>query len=182
MSDSKRKLDEILKSLGALVVIGVLFLAFAPESIWHGGGVAPASERKAFGDFASQDLNGATWNLSHQQGRVVVVNYWATWCPPCRAETPALVRVANEYKARGLEIVGISLDEDGKEAVRDFVREYGVPYPILMSRERINMTLIPRTIPVTILIDRQGRIAKRYEGAVSESTLKQDVEKLLAEE
>jgi len=60
------------------------------------------------------------------------------------------------------------------------VREYGVPYPILMSRERVNMTMIPRTIPVTILVDRQGRIAKRYEGAVSESTLKQDVEELLA--
>jgi len=181
MSDRNRKLDEILKPLGVLVVIGVLFLAFAPESIWHGGGVAPAAERKAFGDFVSQDLNGAPWILSQQQGRVVVVNYWATWCPPCRAETPALVRVAKEYKERGLEIVGISLDEDGEEVVRDFVREYGVPYPILMSRERANMTMLPRTIPVTILLDRHGRIAKRYEGAFSESTLKQDVEKLLAE-
>lgn len=182
MSNAKSRLENLSKPLGALVVIGALFLAFAPESTWHGG-IAPAGERKAFGDFASEDLNGAPWDLNHQQrGKIVVVNYWATWCPPCREETPALVRVANDYKARGVEMVGISLDEGGEEVVRDFVQEYAVPYPILMSRERINMTLIPRTIPVTYLVDRQGRIAKRYEGAVSESTLKQNIEELLSEE
>jgi len=180
MSEKTRKLDVLVKPLGVLVVVGVLFLAFAPESIWHGGGVSPASERKAGGDFRLQDIDGKRWTLAEQRGRVVLVNYWATWCPPCRTETPGLVRLANEYRGRGVEVVGITLDENFT-AVREFVAEYHIPYPILLPSDASNLTMI-ESIPVTLLYDRQGRLAKRYVGAVSETTLKRDVEQLLAEQ
>ena len=181
MSEARRKLDALTKPLGVLVVIGVLFLAFAPESIWHGGGVSPASERKATADFTLQDIDSKRWSLAEQRGRVVLVNYWATWCPPCRQETPGLVRVANEYKAKGLEVVGITLDED-LTAVREFAAEYHIPYPILIPSNVSNLTMMIESIPVSLLHDRQGRVAKRYVGAVSDATLKRDVDLLLGEQ
>lgn len=175
------KLDWLTKPLGVLVVIGVLFLGFAPESIWHGGGVAPPSERKATADFTLQDIDGKRWSLAEQRGRVVLVNYWGTWCPPCRQETPGLVRLANEYRGKGVEVAGISLDED-LTAVREFVAEYHISYPILLPSNAENLTTTIESIPVSLLYDRQGRVAKRYVGAVSEATFKRDVEQLLAEQ
>ena len=140
MSAETRKLDALTKPLGVIVVIGVLFLAFAPESIWHGGGVAPASERKATANFTLQDIDGKRWNLAEQRGRVVLVNYWATWCPPCRQETPGLVRLAIEYRGKGVEVAGISLDED-LTAVREFVAEYRISYPSIATNILITSLL-----------------------------------------
>lgn len=181
MSIDHRKHDRLTKPLGVLVVIGVLFLGFAPESIWHGGSVAPASERKATAAFTLQDIDGKRWSLAEQRGRVVLVNYWATWCPPCRQETPGLVRLANEYRGKGVEVVGTSLDED-LGAVREFVAEYHISYPILLPSNAANPTTTIESIPVSLLYDRQGRMAKRYVGAVSESAFKRDVDQLLAEQ
>lgn len=176
-----RKQDIMKNVLGGLVVAGVLFLAFAPESVWQGGGVAPGGERKTGGSFALPDLDGNLWRLDERRGKVVLVNYWATWCPPCRVETPGLVRLANEHKSRGLEVVGISLDED-LGAIRPFVVEYEVPYPILLPADRTNLSLTVEALPTTVLYDRQGRMAKRYTGAVSESIFRADVESLLREQ
>jgi len=181
MSAETRKLDALMKPLGVIVVIGVLFLGFAPESIWHSGGVAPASARKATADVTLQDIDGKRWSLAEQRGRVVLVNYRATWCPPCRQETAGLVRLANEYRGKGVEVVGISLDED-LTAVREFVAEYYISYSILCPSNASNLTTMIESIPVSLLYDRQGRMAKRYVGAVSEATFKRDVEQLLAEE
>ena len=175
------KLDALTKPLGVLVLIGVLFLGFAPDSIWHGGSVAPASERKTIADFTLTDIDGKRWSFAEQRGRVVLVNYWATWCPPCREETPGLVRLANEYQGKGLEVAGISLDED-LTAVREFVAEYHISYPILLPANTANLPTTIESIPVTLLYDRQGRLAKQYAGAVSEATFRRDVAQLLAEQ
>lgn len=175
------KLDALTKPLGVLVVIGVLFLGFAPDSIWHGGSVAPASERKTAADFTLPDIDGKGWSFAEQRGRIVLVNYWATWCPPCREETPGLVRLANEYQAQGLAVAGISLDED-LTAVREFVAEYQISYPILLPTNTANLPTTIESIPVTLLYDRQGRLAKQYAGAVSETTFRRDVAQLLAEQ
>ena len=180
MSINKSKLDTLTTTLGVIVVIGVLFLGFAPDSIWHGGGVAPASEREATADFSLPDLDGHHWKLTEQRGRVVLVNYWATWCPPCRKETPGLVRLANEYRGKGVEVAGVSLDED-LTAVREFVAEYHISYPILLPSNTAYLPTTVESIPVSLLYDRHGRLAKRYNGAVSEATFKRDVAFLLAE-
>ena len=173
-------MDKLKTLAAALVLIGVLFLAFAPDSIWGGGGVLPEAKRKAAGDFTLRTLDGESWSLAERRGKVVLVNYWATWCPPCRTETPGLVRLANEYKSRGLEVAGISLDED-RSLVPQFVSEYKISYPILFPANS-DLAQMIEAIPMTLLYDRQGRMAKRYVGAVSESTFKTDVERLLAEQ
>lgn len=181
MKTDKQKVQDILKNVfGAMIVIGVLFFAFAPQSVWQSKNVAPESERKASESFALPALDGKVWKLDEHRGQVVLVNFWATWCPPCRAETPGLVRLANDYRSQGLEVVGISLDED-TGAIRPFIDEYQIPYPILLPSDQANLPLLVEALPTTLLYDRQGRIAKRYVGGVAESIFKADVERLLAE-
>ena len=85
----------LLEWLGILTVGAVMLFFFAPESWWQFG-VAPEAERKPGADFSLRKLDGETWSFAARRGKVLVVNYWATWCPPCRVETPGLVGVANE--------------------------------------------------------------------------------------
>ncbi len=176
----RNKLKTLKNGFAGLVVVGALFLSFAPESIWHSASVTQVSERKESGGFTLPDLEGGAWSLEAQRGKVVLVNYWATWCPLCRAETPALVRLADEFKAKGFEVVGILLDED-TNLIRPFVDEYKVSYPILLPSNAPNLSLIIEVLPTTVLYDRQGRMAKRYVGAASESTFRADIESLLHE-
>lgn len=182
VNELKGRTRDVLKNaLGGLVVIGALFLAFAPDSIWQGGAVLPVSERNAGASLALPDTTGNIWRLDAHRGEVVLVNYWATWCPPCRAETPGLVRLAEQYKQQGLVVVGVSLDED-TGVVRPFVEEYKVSYPILLPPDRAGLSEVVDSLPTSMLYDRQGRLAKRYEGAVSEATFRTDIEQLLAEQ
>lgn len=176
----RNKLKALKNGVAGLVVVGALFLSFAPESIWRGTIVAPVSERKESGSFTLSDLEGNAWSLEAHRGKVVLVNYWATWCPPCHAETPALVRLASEYKARGFEVVGISVDED-RDLIRPFVDEYKISYPILLPTNAASLSLMIEALPTTVLYDRQGRMAKRFVGAALESTFRADIEALLSE-
>jgi cytochrome c biogenesis protein CcmG, thiol:disulfide interchange protein DsbE len=184
MSDGKTaKSGKAKNIIAGVIVVAAVFLALAPEGFWRSGNVLPEAERRrGGGDFTLPTLDGGQWTLDEHRGKVVLVNYWATWCPPCRAETPALVRLANEYRRRGLEIVGIALDAEGAEIVRPFVEEYRITYPVLMPPNRANLMMAIEALPTTLLYDRQGRVAKRYVGAASESVFRRDIELLLAEE
>jgi len=123
------------------------------------------------------DISGEQWSLRQNRGRVVLINFWATWCAPCRTETPMLVKLADEYKTRGLEIVGIALDEGGTEIIKKFVADYKIDYPILLPVPGSQLSRID-PVPTTLLIDAQGRLAKKYVGALSEKILRGDLEKL----
>jgi cytochrome c biogenesis protein CcmG, thiol:disulfide interchange protein DsbE len=140
-----------------------------------------AADRPAMTEFVARDLDGKAWSLADQKGKVVLVNYWATWCPPCRAELPELANVARQYSGRPFAMVGISVDEGGPEAVRKLVTAEGLPYPILLPAADSAIISSLDAIPTTLLIDRHGRIANRYRGAVTESILKPDIEALLKE-
>jgi len=180
--DGKKSLrKQILEWLGILVVGAVILFFFAPESWWQFG-VAPVEQRKAAsGNFILPKLEGgADWNFAARRGKVVVVNYWATWCPPCRIETPGLVNVASEYESRGVEMVGVSMDEN-LEAVPPFVEKYAIPYQILLPGNDPNVDAGGMGLPTTFLYDKNGKLAKKYTGMILESTLKSDIESLLAE-
>lgn len=148
------------------------------------GGFTPVAQRAAAGELALPLLNGGTWQLSAHRGQVVLVNYWATWCEPCREELPGLVAVAKEYQPQGLAVVGVSMD-DGKDVsarVQQFVTRYQVPYPIAFPAPA------PRSlgpgdsiIPTSVLLDRHGRVVKRYTGAVERADFAKDVAAALAE-
>lgn len=160
-------------------VVGAVIFFMAPDSWWQFG-VAPVNERKAALDFSLQSIEGGTWRFSEHRGKVVVVNYWATWCPPCRIETPGLVAFENDYVGRGVEFVGVTVDED-IDTVRNFVEDYQITYPILNQGFDPNIVGDGMALPTTFLYDRKGHLAKKYTGIVLESTLRSDVELLLNE-
>lgn len=169
----------LLGWVGYLAVIAAILFFFAPESWWQFG-VSPANGRKNTPNFSLRKINGEEWSFSEQRGKVVIVNYWATWCPPCRAETPGLVSLADEYKSRGLEVVGVTMDEN-LTGVPPFVEKYGIKYPVLIPGSDPNLPAGDIMLPTTFLYDKNGRLAKKYVGMVLESTFKSDVETLLSE-
>ena len=168
-----------------VVLIGVipvvLAIFYSRESGQVAGNVKPASERKQMTDFSLPDLQGANWKLSAHRGDVVLVNFWATWCPPCREETPGLVRVARSYASKGLSVAGVVKDDDELPIIRKFVSDYGIGYPVLMPRADFDLANNIESLPTTLLIDRQGRVAKIYVGRVREAVFRADVELLLRE-
>ena len=176
-TEKKSRRENLLEWLGIIAVGAVMLFFFAPESWWQFG-VAPETERKQGAEFSLRKLDGETWNFAAQRGKVVVVNYWATWCAPCRLETPGLVDIANEYKSRGVEMVGVTLDED-LGAVAKFVESYKIPYEILLPGSDPNTGSGEMALPTTFLYDKNGKLAKKYTGMVLESTLKSDIEALL---
>lgn len=130
---------------------------------------APASPGRAeVGDsaeeFSLQDLSGRTVRLSDYKGKVVVVDFWATWCPPCRQEIPGFVKLHRQYRDRGVEFVGISFDR-AAAPVRQFASTYGVTYPIVLGTPEVAMAYGGvDAIPTTFVIDREGRITAKHTG------------------
>jgi thiol-disulfide isomerase/thioredoxin len=112
----------------------------------------------------AQDLLGKPVNKDNWAGKVVLVNFWATWCPPCREEIPELLRLKKEYKDR-LEIVGISEDDDPPEKVLKFVRQQGMNYPVVMATPELIEAYggVP-ALPTSFLIDTQGRVVQKHSG------------------
>lgn len=127
-----------------------------------------------------QTLGEKTWSLGDQAGKVIVLNFWATWCVPCRTEKPMLNRLAEELADDGLVVAGVSLDDGDTALVRRFVDEYKIGYTILMVEPGSPWAGI-ENLPTTIVVDKKGRMAERYLGAVPEDELRRDVEALLKE-
>lgn len=175
---TRRKLVQYL-----LFGLAVLWIAFAWQS-WtdQKAGVRPVKDRTPVADLAFPELNGGAWRLSEHRGQVVLINYWASWCGPCREETPGLIDLARNYRYKGLSIVGVSMDMGGKPAVEGFLREFHMPYPVLMPDLASPSAPAVDALPTTVLVDRNGRAAKSYVGAVSESVFRADVDQLLAEQ
>jgi peroxiredoxin len=139
-----------------------------------GGKPAPA--------FTLQDLNGKSISLSDFRGKVVILDFWATWCPPCVREIPHFIELYEQYKDRGFAMVGISLDHAGISTVKSFVRKYRVNYPILMADGQVGNAYggIP-SIPTTFVIDSAGNIRKKYVAYHDKAVFEADLKKLLAE-
>lgn len=184
-------MEQPVREKSALVVPGFLFLLLTLYPLTSGlrgdgqkVGLVPIAKRAPGPNLVLRDLDNKPWNLrgNAHRGRVLLVNYWATWCAPCRKETPGLVRIAGRYAGKGLDVVGVSRDTGGPDIVRAFVQEMGVSYPVVLAPA--NDTALPfpiEALPTTLLLDRRGGIAKRYVGAVSEATLTADLDRLLSE-
>ena len=131
-----------------------------------------------------ETLEGSGLDVSSLRGKVVVVNFWASWCPPCRAESPNLVRVANETAGKGVQFVGVNIKDD-RSAAKRFDEVHDVPYPSLYDQPGVLLTrfrkFVPQVPPTTLLIDRQGRIAGLFRGGVTEAELSGSVQVLAGE-
>jgi thiol-disulfide isomerase/thioredoxin len=150
-------------------------------------GAEPESARTEVGDpmpsYAAAYLDGKPLNLAHEKGSVVFLNVWATWCGPCRFETPELQALQNQYAASGLKVIGVSVDEGDSAEVKTFVAEQKITYPIAVDPEGRIATLLQTTVlPTSLLIDRDGKIVWRQIGAImpNDAKLKAAVEKAVA--
>lgn len=165
-------------------ILWVALLAFIGSRMWPQ--VAAAIGARSAGahapDFEVTTLDGQQVSLASLRGKVVLVNFWATWCPPCRIEMPGFQRVYEEKHDEGFTIVGISTDAIGSGAVADFARERGITYPVAMANAAVVRDFGgARTLPTSFLIDRRGRIRNEVKGIFASFTLEQAVDRLLAE-
>ncbi len=127
-------------------------------------------------------LRGDTLSLAGLRGKVVVVNFWATWCPPCRAEMPGFQSVWEQKQSQGLVILGLSTDDDGPVPVSGFVVQRGITYPVAMSTlETEHLFGGINALPTTFLIDRAGRIRYQVRGIFARPALDEALDRLLAE-
>lgn len=169
--------------IGYIFLIGLILYIFAPASWWQFG-VTDIEKRNTGLSFSLRYFDDGAdvehWNFSDQRGKVVVINYWATWCPPCRFEMPGLVSIANEFKEKDVEFVGITVDED-LSVVPAFIEKYQITYPILLPGNDPNISGEGMSLPTTFLYDKDGKLAKKYTGIVLESTLQSDINELLKE-
>lgn len=134
-------------------------------------------------DLTLKDLFGAEQRLSALKGRIVILNFWATYCIPCRKEMPDLAAIQNEYAALGVQVVGASADEAEERAkVLQFVKETKVNFPIWMGATSADMMRfgLGAALPGTVIIDRDGRIAKVISGIVNQAELKKQIDAMLA--
>lgn len=133
-------------------------------------------------NFRLPEADGKIIELSKYQGKIVLVNFWATWCPPCRAEIPDFIKVYNQYKSKGFEIIGIALDEKGWSVVKPFMVKMGINYPVVLGTgEVVRAYGGIQSIPTSFLLDKQGNIAGYKVGIIEKAELEGAIEKLLRE-
>jgi cytochrome c biogenesis protein CcmG/thiol:disulfide interchange protein DsbE len=155
----------------------VLFLLFLLSLIGSfgcsrtGTGTAEHRSAEATGgapDFVLKDVSGKKVALSQFRGKVVLLEFWATWCPPCRATVPELTAIQEKYSGSGLVVLGVSLDEgeDLPAKLSSFTEEYKINYPLLIGNEETERAYDVRSIPMTFLIDRQGKVVASYMGYI----------------
>lgn len=133
----------------------------------------PANERKSAPQFALKDSSGNTVSLKNYRGKVVLLDFWATWCTGCKEEIPWFSQFQRTYAARGFAVIGISMDEGGWNVVKPFLAENHVPYLMLLGDDPTAQRFGIQNLPDTFLIDRQGRVAAAY---MAELVDKDDVE------
>lgn len=117
--------------------------------------------------------------LENNKGKVVILDLWATWCPPCRKEIPGFINLYSKYKDKGVEIIGIAFDENGLEAVPPFIKKNGINYPVYLEGGDIDQAYDLRAYPTTIIYGKDGKIANTHIGYVSEKEFDTEIGELL---
>ncbi len=139
--------------------------------------------RKRAPDFELPDASGKTLRLSDFKGKVVLLDFWATWCGPCRKSTPWMIELAHKYRDAGLVVVGVSMDEDGWPVVKPFIEQMKVTYPILLGTKRVAYLYGDADeLPLAFFIDRQQRVAAIHLGAANRKDVEKTIQALLEEE
>lgn len=190
-SSKKKRLITPLRAGLTLVVIGlaVIILYSSSDSGNEHSLTSTGSALLPTGtaDAVIETLDDETFKLSDYNGKVVVLDLWATWCPPCREEIPYLIELNNIYRPKGLEIVGLSIEDKNRtdEAVRDFANRYGINYRVGWASEEFASAMMQgiNSIPQTFIIGRDGKLVRHLVGfsSLSRDTLRQAIESALSQ-
>lgn len=171
-------------SLGVLA--GLTMLATSPftaTSRTTPDDLVAVASRKAAPAFSLRDAAGKSHRLADYKGRVVLLDFWATWCTGCKLEIPWFVEFDKRHQREGLSAIGIAVDEEGWKTVKPYLADHPISYPILLGDFDVleKKFGLPASLPVTLLIDRQGRIAQTHPGVVDQGQFEANIRRLLAE-
>jgi peroxiredoxin len=179
--------DLSFRFLTVIAIAGALLTGCSEYSGWVqsrvGPGeakVKPEGDRKLAPDFALKDATGKTVKLSDYRGKVVVLNFWATWCGPCTVEIPWFKEFQQTYKDRDFAVIGISEDDDGWQSVKPYIEHSKINYRIAIGTEEISQQYGGiDSLPTTFVIDREGRIAAVHVGLINKSEYQNEILRLL---
>jgi peroxiredoxin len=138
-----------------------------------------ASAAETAPGFTLPDSEGAPVNLAKYKGKVVLLDFWATWCHGCKLEIPWFMEFEKKYKHSGLAVIGVSMDDDGWKLVKPFIKEKGMNYPVVVGNQDLAKLYGLTSLPVTLLIDREGKIAATHVGMVDKDAFESELRKLL---
>jgi len=165
----------VVASLLSLAVVGGVSQVVSAKTAPVVGGIAP--------NFVLYDLNGKSVELNQviKNKKVILVNFWATWCPPCRVEIPEFIKFYQKYSAKGVEILAVNLQENPTN-VRNFAKSYGMNFPVLLDGNgRVGQMYQVMAIPTTFFVDGNGKIIAKIEGSASMADLEAKVRAVLGE-
>ena len=165
---SRHLLAQILLGMGLVTV----FLSFPTQ-------VSAENLHKAAPNFTLSDSKGASVRLSDYKGKVVLLDFWATWCHGCKTEIPWYMEFQNKYKDKGLSVIGVSMDDDGWKSVKPFIEANKMNYEVVIGNESLAKLYAVDALPVTLLIDREGNIAVSHAGMVDKSAFENEIRDLL---
>jgi cytochrome c biogenesis protein CcmG/thiol:disulfide interchange protein DsbE len=163
-----KKSTLLLSAVAGILLLGALSVSTGQEVV-----------KKAY-DFELKDLDGKTHRLSDFRGKVVILDFWDTWCPPCRHEIPGFVELQKEYKDDGFVMIGVAFARYGPDAVREFMKDYKINYVNLIGDQKVvdgygGIT----SIPTTFVIDKEGNIYKKHVGFKAKSVFEKEIKELL---
>jgi cytochrome c biogenesis protein CcmG, thiol:disulfide interchange protein DsbE len=165
----------IAATLGVVGLLAALYIADRHRNV-HRGAVG---DRPRVADLELSDVNGRKLDLAGYRGQVLLLDFWATWCGPCREEIPHFVQFQDKYREQGFRIVGIAMD-DTTDPVRSFYEKYKMNYPVAMGSARVAERFGGILgLPVSILIGRDGRVRQRHVGQVDAAVLELEIQRLL---
>jgi len=165
----------------AAVLLTLAGIAAAADQSGIRAALYPEKERKSAPDFALQNAAGKTVKIEDYRGKVVLLDFWATWCTGCKKEIPWFSEFQKTYGDKGFAVVGVSLDEDGWKVLRPFLDDHKVPYQMLLGDNPMAQRYGIGNLPDTFLIDRQGKVAAAYkEGLVDRENVEANIKVLLS--
>jgi peroxiredoxin len=172
----------LLIVLAAALVAACFFAVYSPGSrtVKSAPPVKPVTDRKPAPEFALKDADGKTVHLEEYKGKVVLLDFFATWCEPCKIEIPWFMEMERANKDKGFSVLGVSMDDDGWEVVKPFLAELGVNYRVVIGNDATAQIYGGvDALPTTFLIDRNGRIAAIHIGLASKKAFEDGIQQLL---
>jgi peroxiredoxin len=170
----------MIRPTSAGIALATVLLVLCSVSSARVPAAAPPDEpRKVAPDFTLTDSKGAPVKLSDYKGKVVLLDFWATWCYGCGLEIPWFVEYEKKYKDSGLVVIGVSMDDDGWEVVKPFIEAKEINYPVVLGNKDTAKLYKVANMPVTFIIDREGKIAQSYFGMVDRATCETKIQDLL---
>ena len=167
--------------LSAATFVACLFAVSCAETTPVKAAVKPVKDRRAAPDFALKDASGKVVKLSDFKGKIVLLNFWATWCGPCRIEIPWFVEFEQKHKDKGFAVVGIAMDDEGWSVVKPYVERQKMNYRVIVGTDEVAAHYGGvESLPTSFVIDRDGRIAAVHVGLVSKRNYENDIDQLLA--